>query len=367
MARPGPAPRPHYARVPLLALAMVALLGATWGGLVRLGWPWSPVGPALVAFHGPLMISGFLGTLIGLERAVALGRPLAYAVPLAAGLGGLALVAGAPGAGALLMTLGSAGLVGIFLVLLRRQLALFTVVMALGAGLWLAGQLLWLAGAPIYRVAPWWAGFLVLTIVGERLELARLARLSAADRALFLAGVALVGLGLALALAAPDTGVRMLGAGLVGLALWLGRHDIARRTVRQPGLTRFIAVCLLSGYVWLGVSGLLALAAGGVAAGPRYDALLHALFLGFVFAMIFGHAPIVFPAILGRPIAFRPTFYAHLGLLHLTLVLRIAGDLAGWLPGRQWGGLLNAAAILLFLGNTAYGILRPRSGLPGRP
>jgi hypothetical protein len=35
--------------------------------------------------------------------------------------------------------------------------------------------------------------------------------------------------------------------------LGLATFDIARRTVRQSGVTRFIAVCLLSGYVWLGV------------------------------------------------------------------------------------------------------------------
>jgi len=35
-----------------------------------------------------------------------------------------------------------------------------------------------------------------------------------------------------------------------------------------------------------------------------YDAFLHAVLLGFVFAMIFGHAPIIFPAVLGIRIPF---------------------------------------------------------------
>ncbi len=52
------------ARLPLMAFGMLALLGALAGGLVRLGWS-LPVAPSLVAFHGPLMVSGFLGTVIG--------------------------------------------------------------------------------------------------------------------------------------------------------------------------------------------------------------------------------------------------------------------------------------------------------------
>jgi hypothetical protein len=85
---------------------------------------------------------------------------------------------------------------------------------------------------------------------------------------------------------------------------------------------------------------------------------LHAVFVGFVIAMIFGHAPIIFPAILGAQIRFYPAFYAHLTLLHLSLALRIVGDLANLYDLRKWGGLLNGVAILLFLGMTAYSIFR---------
>ena len=345
----------------MMALGLAALLGGLWGGLLRLGWELPAFHSSVAGFHGPLMVAGFLGAVIGLERAIALGRAWAYAAPLAAGLGGVALIAGAPGgAGPLLTTAGSAGLVCVFAAILRRQTALFTVVMALGAVVWLAGQTLWLLGWPLHQVAFWWAGFLVLTIAGERLELSRLVRVSAASRTVFVAAVGILLLGLVLTAVAFEAGVRVVGAGLCGLTAWLLRQDVARRTVRQPGLTRFIALCLLSGYGWLGVTGLLAVLAGGVAAGPHYDAMLHALFLGFVFAMIFGHAPIILPAVLGVSVAFRRAFYAHLVLLHLTLALRIAGDLASWPPGRRWGGLFNILALLLFFANTAGGVLTAR-------
>jgi hypothetical protein len=83
--------------------------------------------------------------------------------------------------------------------------------------------------------------------------------------------------------------------------------------------------------------------------------------VGFVFAMIFGHAPIIFPAVLGVAVPFHAFFYAHLVLLHLSLVLRVAGDLALWWPGRQWGGLLNVVAILLFFANTGHAAFKALS------
>jgi len=159
--------------------------------------------------------------------------------------------------------------------------------------------------------------------------------------------------GLIVGTTAFDLGTRLAGAGLLAMAVWLLLQDVARRTIRTTGLTRFIAACLLPGYLWLGAGGVMALILGGVAAGPHYDAMLHAVFLGFVLSMIFGHAPIILPALLGVPQVYHPTFYAHLTLLHLTLLVRVISDLSGWPAGRQWAGLLNVIVLLLFLGNTA--------------
>ena len=350
-------------RLPLMVMGMVALLAGMWAGLVRLGWGWPPLHPALPIAHGPLMISGFLGTVIGLERAVALsaispGRLWTYCVPLLAGLGGLSLIVGLPQpVGAVLISLASLGLVIIFVLILRLQLTRFTLTMAIGALLWLIGNGLWGLGWPIYQVVYWWLGFLLLTIAGERLELNRVLRLSRPAQIIFLAGIGLFLIGLVTTIFALDQGVRVAGTAMLMLAGWLLRYDIARYTVRKTGLTRFIAICLLSGYVWLGVSGILAMMLGGVTAGPYYDAILHTVFVGFVMAMIFGHAPIIFPAITGKAMPFRPVFYSHLSLLHFSLLLRLSSDLMVWPLGRQWGGLLNGVAILLFIANTGYAML----------
>jgi hypothetical protein len=235
------------------------------------------------------------------------------------------------------------------MVTLQKHRTAYMLVMALGALALLVGNLLWLTGWPVYRIVLWWAGFLILTIAGERLELGRMVRQTDFSRRAFAAAALLFLAGLLVVLFAWDAGVRLAGAGMLALGLWLLRFDIARRTVRQSGLTRFIAICLLSGYLWLLVGGAIALGWGAAPAGPVYDAMLHAVFLGFVFAMIFGHAPIIFPAVLGIPIHYKPFFYAPLTLLHLSLIVRVGGEMLGLGAGRLWGGLFNVLAVILYL------------------
>ena len=346
---------PKY-RYSIMLMAVVALLAAMWAGLIRMGWQWPALQATLPIHHGALMVAGFFGTLIPLERAVAMGKPWSYLSPLSSGIGALLVVFGVPGlVGPILMNVGSLLLVLIFLVVLRDHWAGYTVVMALGAFALFVGNLFWLLGWPVSRFVLWWAGFLVLTIAGERLELGRMLRLSRATQFAFGVPVALYLLGLVMMPLRPDMGVRLTGLASLGLAVWLLRYDIARRTVKRRGLTRFIAICLLSGYVWLAFSGILGMVYGGVASGPMYDAMLHAVFLGFVFSMVFGHAPIIFPAVLGLDIKFRDFYYAFLIALHTSLLLRIVGELMGLGWARSWGGLLNVLTLLGFLA----AIIRP--------
>jgi hypothetical protein len=364
------AARLRYERLPLIALAMAALLASLWAGLLRLGWNLPVLQPALYAGHGPLMVCGFLGTLIGLERAVALERGWCYAAPVLSAAGGLALIAGvADPIGPALVTLGSVGLVGDFALIVHRQAAWYTITMALGAIAWLVGNCAWLGGVPIARMFFWWTAFLVLTIVGERLELNRLNREAERKQAWLLGAVAPLVAGVVAAAWIPAAGLRLAGFGMVAMALWLGRYDFARRTAKETGLTRYIAVNLLAGYGWLGIGGCAWLWFGDDLTTFHYDLMLHAIYLGFVFSMIFAHAPIIFPSVLQRPFAYRRIFYLHSALLHLSLAVRAAGDLAGSYPAYRWGGLLNAAAILMFVVSTAgtigLGIVRTARGRHG--
>ncbi len=343
-------------RLPLLILGFVSLASGVLAGLARLGWGVPAPMAQLVLLHGPLMVCGFLGTVIGLERAVALGRRWAYAGPLLTGLGGVFILAGFPVAlGASAMALGSAVLLTGTVLITLRQRELFMVTMALGAASWLVGNLLWLAGFAVPAVVALWINFLVLTIAGERLELSRFLPPSPVAKRIFKFILALLVAGAFLN--AAGGGAIAYGIGLLGLALWLLRQDVARRTVKERGLTRFIAVCLLSGYAWLTIGSVTLLAAGSLSAAA-YDAVLHAILLGFVFSMVFGHAPIIFPAVIKVKMPYHWTFYLPLLALHASLLMRLAGSGLMRPELLSLGGLLNAAALVLFILSTVSSVVR---------
>ena len=355
---------PNRFPIPFLILAILALLAALWAGLMRLGWQLPALTPSLALAHGPLMISGFLGTLISLERAVAMKQKWMYLPPLLAGLGWLVavLIPSLP-LGPILLTLASLCGVAILIEMTRREFALHTVTMRLGMSAWFAGNLLWLFGWQIFQVVFFWQAFLVLTIAGERLELSRVLRPSRQSQLFFGCIVAIYLAGILIATFNLQLGTQLNGAALLFLALWSIRNDLAWRNLKHKlPLTRYIAWCLALGLTWLGVGGGLSLIFGAQVAGPRYDAALHVVFVGFVISMIFGHAPIIFPAILGVPINFQPGFYIHLILLHASLTLRVVADYANWHTLRMWGGLLNEVAILLFIGMTVLSIRKSISG-----
>ena len=173
---------------PLIATAVVMLFGGLWEGLFYLGLPVPAGNGTLSQDHGELMVLGFLGTLIALERAVALGETWGYLAPAAAGAGGLAIVAGAPGdVGEALIGCGGLALVAIFAAVHRIQPSLHNVVLAAAALCWVVSDGLWIAGWDISKFVPWLVGFLVLTITGERLELSRMTGTSRRGRLLFAA------------------------------------------------------------------------------------------------------------------------------------------------------------------------------------
>lgn len=310
-------------RLALLVLGFISLVLGVAGGLARLT-P-LPVSISALALHGPLMVSAFFGTVIALERAAALDRLWAYLAPMGAGLAGALLLTGFATEGFALMVLAALVLLAASLVIFNRQRSLEMATLAAGALAWLVGNLGLLVGTP---AVPWWLAFFALTIGGERLELSRYLKRAPWVRALFMV--------IAAALLVAPLMPRVLGVVLVLLALWLLAFDIARVTVRQVKLPRYVAACLLAGYIWLAVGGaLVALEAG-------YDAALHAIFVGFVFSMVFGHAPVILPAVLRVSFPYHPVLYAPLVLLHGSLAVRVGLSV-------ELGAWGNAAAIALFI------------------
>ncbi|WP_432054289.1 hypothetical protein [Streptomyces sp. bgisy022] len=352
-------------RVPFLLAAGLCLLAGLDAALVLLDLPAPVTGDRLPSVHGVLLVLGFAGTLVALERAVALGGRWPCVAPGLLGAGGLLLLTPVdPVVPRLLLVAGCAALVALYVRFWRRQPSAALVAQGAGAVCALGGALLWLGGLDVPRLLPWLVAFLVLTIAGERLELARVAALAPAAEPAFLACVAAVAAGVAATLMWPAPGTLLLGAALLALVAWLLLHDVARRLLRSSGLPRFTAGCLLAGYGWLALAGTLWLVTGPVTDGTRYDAVVHAVFLGFVMSMIMAHAPVILPAVLRRPLPHHPAMSVAAWLLHLSLVLRVfLGDLRDTETAWRLGGALNIAAVLLFAVTAATASVRAtRSG-----
>jgi hypothetical protein len=262
-----------------------------------------------------------------------------------------------------LLTAGAAVLVAINLEMLRRHPTLDVLTMTSGASFLLLADAAWLADRAVPFLTPWWMAFLVLTITGERLELARLRIHTRAAHITFGIAAAIYIGALLFMVVDAALGVRLSGIGMLALTAWLLRFDVAWVTIRRPGLPRFVAACLLTGYAWLGVASLIAVANEVIWAGFSYDAYLHAVLLGFVFSMVFGHAPIIFPAILGRPITYIRFAWVPLVLLHVSVAARILGDIVVNQELRQAAGMLTGMAIALYGAVIVVGLVR---GNPSR-
>ncbi|MER7334596.1 MULTISPECIES: hypothetical protein [unclassified Micromonospora] len=358
-------------RLPALAAGGVALLTGLYAALLLLGTRVPAPPGQLAEVHGPLMVLGFVGTLIALERAVALGDRWALLAPACSGGGALLLVLTGPSLAArLLLMAASVLLLGVYRQIWRRQLGVALLAQAAGALAWYAATLLWLAGLTVAEIVPWLATFVVATIAGERFELARVALPPRAGR-WFLGALSALMAGVTATAVWPGVGPYLFGAGLLAVVAWLAVFDVARRTVRSRGLPRYVALGLLAGYAWLGLAGLLWAGAGASADGPRYDATLHAVFLGFTMSMIFVHAPVILPAVLRRPLPYRRLLYAPLALLHASLLVRVViGDALRVQPVWRGAGVVNVLAVLAFVGLAAVSSLRPprnRDTSPTRP
>ncbi|MCC7074606.1 MAG: hypothetical protein IT383_25080 [Deltaproteobacteria bacterium] len=336
-----------FVRRGLLVVAGASALTAVLAGLTRIGVPlaW---GPSVSAIHGPLFVLAVFGTVISLERAVAVARWWSLVAPGAVAAASIAMIAGL-GWAPWLATVGALALVGVNAFIVRRQRAPFTWLMLIGSLALAFGNLSWALRVPVFEVIHAWVAFFVLTIVAERLEMSRL---TPTPR---WAGNALIAVALAFAVVSctatwiVDVAHRFIGLCMVLIAAWQARFDLARLTVRTQGLARFAALGVLAAAFWLFVTGAVTMLLPMPPAGPLYDAELHGVFVGYVLSMVFAHAPIILPSVAKIALPYHPALLVALCGLHLSVALRVAGDLLPNAALRQAGAIGNALALVAFV------------------
>jgi hypothetical protein len=322
---------------------LFSLFAAIWSGWIRIGWEF-PV-DRLAGQHGALMVDGFLGSLIFLERAVAFRSKWILLLPFVNASSIIAFALGFPSVAQLLFVVGSGGFVAMCLYFVYRFKEVYYYVFLVGALCLLTGNIILYRTTSYPASVNWWIGFLLFTIVAERLELSRFLKLSKPKTGLLWTCIAAV----LLALVWPfhDSGVILLAVSIGLIGLWLLKYDMARHSVKVKGQHRYSGLLLLIGYAWLLVMSVLLLLQRRIPFG--YDAVLHSFFIGFIFSMIFSHAVIILPAVTKLSVKlYRPVLYVWFALLQVSLVVRIIADVIGDVTCRKIGGLVNGISIFLF-------------------
>ncbi|QHT68336.1 hypothetical protein GXP67_17655 [Rhodocytophaga rosea] len=332
----------------LLPVAILSALTGVVTGLYRIGWVGFPANAA--GEHGAIMVGCFMGTLISLERAVALQNRYALFVP-AIGVGSLiAFLAGFKEAAYILLIITSIGLTGITFYLQSRLSSTGFVIAFTGAICWLLGNVM-LVLWNMYPVAvSWWMGFILLTIVSSRLKSSISPEAAKFKFTTLYLVIGLVTAGLLMPF--HGTGRYVMGAGLACTALWLLKYDAARESMKGEEVNRYSGLLILTGFMWLFITGIFML--WGDLYGPLYDTVLHSFFIGFLFSVVMAHGPLILPNILALPIKpFHKLLYIWSVLLQGSLIVRIIANFLAEFELRKWSGVLNGIAILVFFVNMA--------------
>lgn len=349
----------HTRRLPFMILAMLSLLTGIMAGLFRIGWP-LPLASIPSPHHGAIMVGGFLGALISLEKIVTLKVRALYLIPLLAAGSTLLFLTGAAPYAFVALIVSSTGLCLVFLYYLSKTPTLPHFLMLGGAVCWMLGNVKLLLHPFYPSVVPWWMSFALLVIASERLELMKFLPVSRLSKSLF-AVLLFLSAGLS-ALPFHGWGHLLQGSLLILISLWLMKNDLIGISINKKGLTRYVAITLLSGYMALLFSGVILLVMAGLPFG--YDVFIHVFFIGFVFAMILAHGPIILPGVLGLSVKpYNSILYFWVALLMGSWMLRAAGGILLVADVRKYSGLLSAIAVLGYLLSLIYFTLQAQKQL----
>jgi hypothetical protein len=343
----------RFERLPFVLLAMLSLIVALLAGLQRIGWNFQF--GHVSSNHGAIMVGGFLGTLISLEKIVPLKKTTLFIIPVLSGTSVILFFCNLSTLSLLFLAAASVGLSIVFLMYWLRERTLIYALMLAGSICWLVGNV-FLIQTGFYPISiPWWIAFVLLIISSERLELMKFMPVTNRQKALFvgLLGVFIIGC----AASFHGIGRFVAAASLFASGIWLMRYDIAGINLRKTGLPKYVGTALLCGYFSLLLSGVFIAAVTDKPLG--YDILVHSFFIGFVFSMIFAHGPIILPGVLGisaKP--YHPMLYLWLMLLHTSWVTRVIADIMLDMLIRKYSGLISAVAIVGYLVSLATLLIR---------
>jgi nitrite reductase (NO-forming) len=352
-------------RLAILIWAVIACLTGLMTAFARIGLSPFAQSPELVSVHGALMVFGFLGTAIGMERGVAYHAGSAdhprwgLIAPLLGALGVvsvfiLALIPSLPswwpaipGAfwAASMFEL-SAVYIGIW----SWQNSVTLIIQMMGSLTGALGMILYACSVPALRLAPMWMVFLVLTIIGERLELARVSFTGKFVENTLITAAATSVIGAILILIISEVGYVILGLSFLVLLITMLSHDIARHTFKLPGMTGFMGVAMLCAYTWGIIGSLMWIFLPQTDLFSQRSAFALVCFdLGFTMTMVIAHASIIVPAIIRRPMPFSTLMWIPLVALESGLAIGAIGTVRGSEVIGQAGSVIAILSLLALI------------------
>lgn len=335
----------------LWALAVVALLLLSLlGAFSRLGWPLPAAIAPLATQHGALMICGFFGTLIGLERWILKRFVLGYVSPFLTISGSLALFLFSESFAAVCFLLAAMYQIGAF-AWSKQAHHLPTLIQLLGLAVWGGGCLVWALGRGFTDLSLAWIGFLSLTILGSRLDKIQkantaMARPSRLEYRILLGSMLCFAVGCLLNLMSQELSYQLCGASFLVSALWYLIFDAAVLPPERQAFLSYFRWGLKLSYGWLWLTGILLLIWGSALPLLAYDVYLHMILLGFVFGMVFSHLPIMLPELSGLQFRFHNILFAPLFVLHAGLAIRFGVVVFQQHAFFPWFGLINVLALV---------------------
>lgn len=369
--------RYYLAALPFVVILMLVGLIT---GVLRLmnlhGIAYDALFTKLFLHHGEIMTFGFLAPVIMIERysgSLVLFPPRAvHAIPLFATLGALLKFAGFTTAQDALNVLGSAVLsVGILaylylLLFLSKRAASATAFkfMGLAAVTLLISAFATLAVKPVLNLplVLLMFSFPVLTILGERMDMAKFVPKEIQRRAEYGFALALLSSLLLLAAFAAQSKYALFAAVLLyaAVAAPIFQMDMTATRGAKGGMQGYLARHTLIAYLWLflGLLLLLLISLRGFST-TLYDAATHSVAVGFVGTMILAHGPIILPSMLGLRLAEEKVSLIPLAFLTLANVLRVGGEvLLGVSPLAGFSSFLVLLSLLSFAAMVALAMRR---------
>src|SRR5688572_25215495 len=121
-------------RLPIVFFALLCLLSGILSGLNRIGW--SLPMPLIAAHHGAIMVGGFLGTLIALEKIGPLKKKILYIIPVVNATSVIFFFTGHPKVSIYILIASSVALSFVFLYYLQKQRTIVYLLMLVGSLSW---------------------------------------------------------------------------------------------------------------------------------------------------------------------------------------------------------------------------------------